>query len=641
MNGVLGMLEMLAQTRLDEDQQDYVETTRGSAEALLTVINDILDFSKIEAGKLDPERVPFDLRPLAEDVASLLSSRNQSSRLELACYIPVDMDTRVVGDPTRLRQVLNNLMGNAIKFTEEGEVVLRVSPVDHASAGIGAAKQVLRFEVVDTGIGMTEEQLGRLFLPFVQADGSMTRRFGGTGLGLAISKPLVELMGGEIGAESVYGRGSTFWFTIPFDRQAGEAAPIARDGLDGVRVLVVDDRETHRTILGKYLQSWGVSCELAGTGFEALKLLRDAVESERPFQVAILDMQMPQLDGITLARLIRADPKIAETPMLMMSSAGPNGEALAAVGIQDSLSKPVRQSHLHDALIRLVHHRARGAHRPAPAREVPDATRGPEPGTRFQGHVLLVEDNLINQRVALSMLARLGLTADVADDGRSALTAAAGRRYDLILMDCQMPNMDGFEASAELRRREEQEGCPRTPIVALTANVMQGDRERCFVAGMDDYIPKPLKLERLRDAIGQWLETGPEGPERCLGEEADRDTIQLAVDPDAMDNLKRLLGDDYPHFLDLVLSKTEDLMTTLQEAVEGGDAGRLAAAAHALKGSAGNLGANQLCELAGRLEQKGSEGDSRDVARLIEQTRCAQRKVSDDLRRLRALESPT
>ncbi len=319
MNGVLGMLEMVSQTRLDADQQDYVETARGSADALLTVINDILDFSKIEAGKLDLERIAFDLRPVAEDVASLLSARNQSSRLELACYIPVALDTRVIGDPTRLRQVLNNLLGNAIKFTEEGEVVLRVDAVDDPAAEIGAAKQVLRFEVLDTGIGMTEEQLGRLFLPFVQADGSMTRRFGGTGLGLAISKQLVELMGGEIGAESVHGRGSTFWFTIPFERPSGEAAPIAREGLDGVRVLAVDDKEINRTILGHYLLSWGASCEMAGNGFDALKRLRDAVDAGRPFQVAILDMQMPQLDGITLARLVRADPKIAETPMLMMS----------------------------------------------------------------------------------------------------------------------------------------------------------------------------------------------------------------------------------------------------------------------------------------------------------------------------------
>ncbi len=237
------------------------------------------------------------------------------------------------------------------------------------------------------------------------------------------------------------------------------------------------------------------------------------------------------------------------------------------------------------------------------------------------------------------MLTRLGLTADVADDGRKALTAAARGRYDLILMDCQMPNMDGFEASAELRRREEHEGRPRTRIVALTANVMQGDRERCFAAGMDDYIPKPLKLERLADVLGQWMQTEPAVSERCDPEGEDPDAIQLAVDPDALDNLKDLLGDDYERFLDLVLAKTEDLMKTLQEAVDGADAGRLATAAHALKGSAGNLGAIRLFELAGHLEQKGSEGDSRDVARLLEQAKCAQRKVSDDLRRLRAVES--
>jgi PAS domain S-box-containing protein len=643
MNGVLGMLEMLSQTRLDGDQLGYVETALGSADALLTVINDILDFSKIEAGKLDLERVPFDVRPLAEDVATLFSSRNQSSRLELACYIPVDLDTRVVGDPTRLRQVLNNLMGNAIKFTEGGEVVLRVRAVDDSAAEVGTARQVLRFEIVDTGIGMTEEQRARLFLPFVQADESMTRRFGGTGLGLAISKQLVELMGGEIGAESVHGLGSTFWLTIPFERQAHDAEATTRDGLSGLRVLAVDDNQTNRTIIGHYLNSWGVRCELAADGFQALKLLREAVEAARPFQVAILDMQMPQLDGITLARLVRADPTIAETQMLMISSAGQNGEALAALGIQYSLSKPIRQSHLHDALAQITHHPARSAERPMAERDAPVATQPSESEIRLRGHVLLVEDNVINQRVALSMLGRLGLTADVAEDGLKALTAVAQARYDLILMDCQMPNMDGFEASAELRRREEQDARGRTPVIALTANAMQGDRERCFAAGMDDYIPKPLRLERLRNVLGHWLQTGRAASEQLAdaASVADPDALQLAVDPDAMDNLKHLLGDDYPHFLDLVLGKTEDLMKTLREAVDGGDTATLATAAHALKGSAGTLGASLLCELAGRLEQKGSESDFRDLARLLEQTQCEQQRASDDLRRLRALESST
>jgi two-component system sensor histidine kinase/response regulator len=638
MNGVLGMLEMLSQTRLDGDQQDYVETALGSADALLTVINDILDFSKIEAGKLDLERVPFDVRPLAEDVATLFSTRNQSNRLELACYIPVDLDTRVVGDPTRLRQVLNNLMGNAIKFTEAGEVVLRVQAVDDAEAQTGAGKQVLRFEVVDTGIGMTEEQLGRLFLPFVQADGSMTRRFGGTGLGLAISKQLVELMGGEIGTESAYGRGSTFWFTIPFDRQAGDAAAIAREGLSGVRILAVDDNRTNRTILGRYLQSWGVSCEMAGDGSRALKLLREAAAAGRPFEVAILDMQMPQLDGMTLARLIRADPGIAKTRMLMISSAGQTADALAEVGIRYSLSKPVRQSHLHDALTHIIHHPVGGADQPARGR----GATPPDTEIRLQGHVLLVEDNQINQRVALSMLERLGLTADVAEDGRKALEAARRGRYDLILMDCQMPNMDGFEASAELRRREERDGCGRTLIVALTANAMQGDRERCVAAGMDDYIPKPLKLERLRRVLGHWLQREPAESE-CFAADAggeDPDALQLAVDPDAMDNLKNLLGEDYAHFLDLFFAKTHDLMKTLQEAVDVGNAASLATAAHTLKGSAANLGADKLFALAQRLEQKGSGGELQDVERLLEQTWCAHRRVSEDVRRLRALETP-
>jgi CheY-like chemotaxis protein/HPt (histidine-containing phosphotransfer) domain-containing protein len=497
---------------------------------------------------------------------------------------------------------------------------------------------MLRFEISDTGIGMTEEQLGRLFLPFMQADGSMTRRFGGTGLGLAIAKQLVELMGGEIGAESTEGQGSTFWFRIPLARQEDQSSARELDGLRGLRVLAVDDNATNLTIVSHYLQSWGIQSESVSDGFEALRLLRQGVQSGQPFAVVILDMQMPQIDGLTLARLIKADPSLSATELLMISSVGQSEAELSAAGVRFSLSKPIRQSNLHDALAQMVCTDAtRG-------RSGLDAEASPEtdPAPTLSGRLLLVEDNQINQRVALSMLKRLGLDAEVADDGQQALALTQKGRYNLILMDCQMPNMDGFEASAELRRREQAESRPRTVIVALTANAMQGDRERCIAAGMDDYIPKPLKLERLRRCLERWLP--PQAAhDPATGSSASADPLAdaltaLAVDPDAMDNLKDLLGEGYGRFLDLFADKTEELMRSVQLAVDARDGAALAAAAHALKGSAGNLGASELFTLAQRLEQRGRTVDFRDIERLIDHSWQAHRHVLADVARLRALE---
>jgi signal transduction histidine kinase/CheY-like chemotaxis protein len=642
MNGVLGMLEMLSQTRLDRDQQGYVETALGSAEALLRVINDILDFSKIEAGKLDLERVPFDVRPLTEEIATLFAARSPTNQLELACYIPVDLDTRVVGDPTRLRQVLNNLVGNATKFTERGEIVLRVRALDEAGMQGRMARRLLRFEVSDTGIGMTPTQLERLFVPFVQADDSTTRRFGGTGLGLAISKQLVELMGGAIGVESRFGQGSTFWVTIPFDRPVADPRPAGPERLSAVRVLAVDDNETNRTILDHYLKSWGLDCDMARDGSEALRLLRDACDAGRPFEIAILDMQMPRLDGIALARRIRAEPALAPTRLLMISSAGQSIDALDAVGIEYSLSKPIRQSHLYDALAHLIAQeggdaRTRAAPR-APAMKSPSSAQEP----RLNGHVLLVEDNVINQRVALSMLERLGISADLAQDGHEALAAVGRTHYDLILMDCQMPQMDGFETSAELRRREARDGRPRTVIVALTANAMQGDRERCVAAGMDDYLPKPVKLAGLRDMLGHWLLPRPLDPVPITNEPVGNPgwmALPPTVDPDVIDGLRERLGDDYAQCLDLFFARTEELLEDLQEAAERAEAVSLARAAHALATSAGALGASALSELGRRLEQRAKAGDLRGIDDLLVRTRKARDDANAAFRRVDPLDA--
>ena len=488
MNGVLGMLEMLAQSNLDRVQRGYVEIARNSAEGLLTVINDILDFSKIEAGKLDLEAIPFDARLLAEDVAALFSASAQSRTLELACFVEPQARTRVLGDPTRLRQVLTNILGNAVKFTQQGEVLL------HVSEDPTAATPTLCFAVNDTGIGMTAEQRERLFTPFMQADGSTTRRFGGSGLGLTISKNLIELMGGTLEVQSAIGEGSRFLIRIPFAPQADTGVPPPANGLDGLRMLAVDDHLTNLEILGHYLRGWGVYYTCVTRAAEALVRLREAAAAGQPFAVAILDLQMPDLDGLALARAIRADPAIAATPLVLLSSAG-QPAAADLPGIDLALNKPVRLALLRDALFQLVHGRT-----PEPP------PRAPEPAAlQLAGRVLLAEDNLVNQKVACGMLRKLGLAVKVAGDGAAALDLIAVGDFDLVLMDVQMPVLDGFAATRALRAREQELGLPRLPVIAMTANAMSGDRDLCLAAGMDDYIPKPVRLAELHRVLDQWV----------------------------------------------------------------------------------------------------------------------------------------
>jgi signal transduction histidine kinase/CheY-like chemotaxis protein len=492
MNGVLGMLEMLGQSHLDTVQRGYVEIARNSAEGLLTVINDILDFSKIEAGKLDLEAIPFDARLLAEDVAALFSASAQTRELELACFVEPQVKTRVLGDPTRLRQVLTNILGNAVKFTQQGEVLLHVSEGPATPGHL-----TLCFAVNDTGIGMSAEQRARLFSPFVQADGSTTRRFGGSGLGLTISKNLIELMGGTLEVQSTLGEGSRFLISIPFLPQSDAGAAPSPNGLDGLHMLAVDDHLTNLEILGHYLRGWGVHYTCVTRPAEALERLRRAAAAGQPFAVAILDMQMPDMDGLALARAIRADPLIAPTRLVLLSSAG-QPAAADLPGIDLALNKPVRLALLRDALFQLVHGRTP---EPPPPRPEPTAPQ-------LTGRVLLAEDNLVNQKVACGMLRKLGLTVEVADNGAAALERIAAGPYDLVLMDVQMPVMDGFAAPRALRERERQAGGPRLPVIAMTANAMSGDRDLCLEAGMDDYLSKPVRLAELHRVLDQWVRAG-------------------------------------------------------------------------------------------------------------------------------------
>ena len=498
MNGVVGMTDLLLDTELTREQRSLANTVRTSADSLLTIINDILDFSKIEAGMLTFEQRPFELREPVEGCLQVMAERAHTKGLELAYLIDDNVPAQFIGDAGRLRQVLLNLVGNALKFTERGEVVVRVTREGEQSEGAR-----LRFAITDTGIGITPEARKRLFQPFSQADGSITRKFGGTGLGLAISKQLVGLMGGEIGVESEAGRGSTFWFTVKLAVQPAALRMIPRRvDLAGQRALIVDDNQTNREILQRQLTAWRVSTACVADGEAALGALRSAAQSGPPFNFALLDMQMPGMSGFDLARQISADPALAGLKMLMLTSMGsmpPFGET-AAAGVAACLTKPVQQAELHEAIASLLGKgRSRVTATPAPPRLPPE----PKPL-----RILLAEDNVVNQNVARMQLARLGYMVDITVDGRAALEAAQAHPYDVVLMDCQMPEMDGYEATRHLRaweqtRRAAGENISPLYIIAMTASAMAGDREACLAAGMDDYISKPVQSSELIAALAR------------------------------------------------------------------------------------------------------------------------------------------
>jgi signal transduction histidine kinase/CheY-like chemotaxis protein/HPt (histidine-containing phosphotransfer) domain-containing protein len=644
MNGVIGMAQLLLNTQLTPQQRRYADTVHGSAESLLHIINDILDFSKVEAGRLELEQLDFDLRDSVESVCELLAQRAQEKNLELVCAIDAETPAALVGDPGRLRQVLMNLVGNAIKFTHKGEVAVRVRATGQTGDQVD-----LRLEVQDTGIGISPDVRDNLFRAFVQADGSTTRKYGGTGLGLAISKQIVELMQGKIGVDSTPGTGSTFWFTCRLPRQKNEAAPEhpAPNRLPGLRVLVVDDNATNREVLARNLVAWGMEVTCAEDAGSALRLAIEAAGHGSPFDLAVLDLMMPGMDGLQLARAVRGSPELAGIRLLLLTSAGTGGDSdeTRRAGIDACLSKPVRQSQLFDCLCNLM------GRPPAIAETQPGAS-----GTEFRApgvHVLVVDDNAVNRAVIVGFLEEYECRVSEAADGSEAIDRLAGDPAHLVLMDCQMPVMDGFAATAEIRRRAiTTPGGTRLPVVALTASALKGERERCLAAGMDDYLAKPLRQAELVQVLRHWLNgsaaaagashaaaagsrtsgptTHPSGPHRVSGPSprvsgpgarVSGPSPAPVLDQQVVDGLRKMQkngkADLFQRLVGIYLRETPPAVERLRAASDTADWSGAARIAHMLRSSTAMLGATSLAEQFRDLEQAVTDDRSERVPDLV------------------------
>ena len=609
MNGVLGMTELLRGTKLDGRQQKYAETISKSAESLLTIINDILDFSKIEAGKMALDDAPFDLEQIVEEAAELLAEPAHAKGLELICRLPPGLHSAYRGDGMRLRQVLINLLSNAVKFTERGQVVVRVREL----AGRDEQQVVLRFSVEDTGVGIRPDNQRRIVDSFSQEDGGTTRKYGGTGLGLAISKQLVELMGGSIDVRSTPGQGSTFAFTVPLAREVRSEVELNVDALAGRRILVVDDNATNRAILREHLQSWRVEVTEATSGAGALEQLKSAARSGAPIDLVVLDYQMPEMSGMDVLKAARATPELRDLRVVLLSSMSRAADDTdwRAQRVEACLTKPVRRTHLYTALSRVVADTLSDT-AIVRALKLDDAALAAA-ATRLGLNVLLVEDNEVNQAVARGMLEQLGCEVTVAGDGVLGARAFEGGQFDVVLMDCQMPTLDGYGATARIRAYEKSVDWPRTPVVALTANALEGDREKCLQAGMDAYLAKPFTQNQLRRVLESCEAAPPQSP-------AARGTV---LDPRALEQIRALQQPGAPDLLEkiiaLYLDSSRILTGKIRAALAASDANALREAAHALKSSSANVGATALVEIARQIEAMGRDANLDAAFQLVDQ----------------------
>ncbi len=608
-NGIMGMNGLLLDTGLDQEQRGYAKAVHVSAKSLLNIINDILDFSKIEAGKFDMETIDFVLRTTVEDVVDMQAPRAHNKGLEIACMVYPEASLRLKGDPGRVRQILLNLVGNAVKFTEKGEVVIRVSLEEESHA-----HAMVRFAVTDTGIGISQNRMDLLFRSFSQLDSSMTSKYGGTGLGLAISKELAEMMGGQIGVESKEGKGSTFWFTAVFEKQpvGKEAPPVLPTDIRGKRILVVDNSATNREVLCGYLKLWNCRYEEASSAQEALLLMRRAVETGDPFHLTIIGFMMLGMDGEALGREIRADPALKKTVLVMLSSQGQRGDAARVkdIGFAAYLTKPIEGPQLFSCLETVL---GEASGRSEKGHKQSFVTRHTLAETKSGlARILVVEDNTINRKFALSLLKKIGYRVDAAVNGVEAVKILGSISYDVVLMDVRMPGMDGYEATRIIRDGKSNVRNHDIPIIAMTAHAMKGDRERCLEEGMDDYVSKPIEPQKLVDAIERQLAKSSSYEEKA--------TARRAIPDDEGSTLPKRFDDDEEFFRELVKLFLQEVPLQIEEmkqAIESSDTGLIRELGHTIKGGAALIDAQSLRDCAFEIEKAGKIRDLNLAGNLV------------------------